>query len=147
VTLGTPLVDFVFKPLFHRPRPWFTYPDVIPLYPHDGWAFPAGHTFITVGWLLPLLLAWGSDWRAVSHWLRLVAGLALAFMLLMPLSRLVAGVHHPSDLLGSCGLVLLLVGIVRAIVPRCAGPATRALIARAAPWLLLLRAGYHFLPH
>ncbi|MFC3717866.1 phosphatase PAP2 family protein [Deinococcus metalli] len=83
-------IAFGMKVLFHRPRPelWTR------LVSESGPSFPSGHTTVAAALVtFVVLLAWHSSWR----WPALVLGVVYAG--LMGYSRLVLGVHFPTDVL------------------------------------------------
>jgi len=111
------------KVLISLPRPYQFDPRVRQLFAVTGFAFPSGHTQGTV-------VIWGYLASAFHRrWLWIVA---LALMLLVPLSRLYLGLHFPIDLLGGyvIGAVLLVLFLWLApkVEPWLAG--------RAWPWQL-----------
>jgi len=97
-------INAAVKVLCHQPRP-FEYSDrVRRIVPAGGRGFPSGHTQATV-------LIWGylaACYRRFWFW-----GLAVALMVLVPLSRLYLGVHFPTDLVGGfwLGAAMLFIAI------------------------------------
>ncbi len=88
---GSALLNMATKQVFQRERPslWES------IAPESTFSFPSGHAMgsITLAAVL-VLLAWPTRWR----WPVLVA--AVAFTLLVGVSRIYLGVHYPSDILG-----------------------------------------------
>lgn len=83
-------IAFGMKVLFHRPRPelWTR------LVSETGPSFPSGHSTVAAALVtFMVLLAWRTPWR----WPILLVGVAYAA--LMGVSRLVLGVHFPTDVL------------------------------------------------
>lgn len=79
---------------YHRPRPFTTYP-VHQLLSHSPWSFPSGHAAFFFA------LATGVYFHS-KKW-----GIALFFIAsIITISRVIAGVHYPSDILGG-----ILIGI------------------------------------
>lgn len=81
-----------------RPRPFRTHADIVAyILPLDEFSFPSGHTLHAVSFSLIAL--------AYFPWL---APLLLPFTLLVAMSRVVLGLHYPSDVLAAtliaCGL-------------------------------------------
>jgi membrane-associated phospholipid phosphatase len=98
------LVNAGLKSLLGQPRPFELDERVLALVPAAGRGFPSGHTQSTV-------VVWGylaHRWR--HRWL---TALAVAAMILVPLSRVYLGVHFPTDLLGgyAIGALILMSGI------------------------------------
>jgi undecaprenyl-diphosphatase len=95
------LVRFAVMELIHRPRPS----------PDDwvriarGWSFPSGHTTTSaLGFGLILLLV---SAELTSRWARAVAGVVLlGLAALVGISRIVLGVHWPTDALAGWSLAL-----------------------------------------
>lgn len=101
VTVGTAalvwLVNPALKRLFSRERP-----DVRDFGESTSrWSFPAGHAVASAGFAtLLVLLAWPTR----ARW-PVTAG-AITYVGLVGLSRLVLGVHHPTDLLAGWALAV-----------------------------------------
>ena len=81
-----------------RPRPFRTHRDIVPLVlPLDEFSFPSGHTLHAVTFTIIALA-----------WFPLLAPLLIPFALLVAASRVVLGLHYPSDVLAAtligCGL-------------------------------------------
>lgn len=82
------------KPLFQRPRPWVSFPAIVPLVAEgDPNSFPSGHASAAFAFALAVVRAWPRDWPRA----RAVKAAAVALAALMALSRLYVGVHYPSD--------------------------------------------------
>jgi undecaprenyl-diphosphatase len=74
-----------------RPRPFRTCPGVIAhVPPLDEFSFPSGHTLQAVGFTIVALA-----------WFPLLAPLLLTFTVLVALSRVILGLHYPSDVLAA----------------------------------------------
>ena len=87
---GAVLLNALMKLVFHRPRPEL-WPRAVT---ENGASFPSGHSmFAAALWSVATLLLWRTRWR----WPAL--GLGVAYSLLMGGSRLVLGVHYPTDVL------------------------------------------------
>ena len=88
--IGSALLNLGTKQLFARERPslWES------IAPESTYSFPSGHAMgsMTLAWVV-VLLAWRTRWRMPV----LIA--ALAFAVLVGLSRVYLGVHYPSDIL------------------------------------------------
>ena len=84
---------YVLKFLFHTQRPFDLFPNVVSLFPETGYAFPSGHaTFF-----MALAFALFFNHKKVGY-------AFVLFAFLIGVSRIVAGVHFPVDILG--GFVL-----------------------------------------
>jgi undecaprenyl-diphosphatase len=88
--IGSALLNLGTKQLFARERPslWES------IAPEATYSFPSGHAMgsMTLAWVV-VLLAWHTRWRTP------VVVAALAFAVLVGLSRVYLGVHYPSDIL------------------------------------------------
>lgn len=109
-------LDPLLKLLFERPRPRL-WPDA-PAF--QGSSFPSGHAMSAATFVAALaVLAWPTRWRVPT-----IAAGALA-LAAVGLSRLVLGVHYPSDVLGgwsfAFGWVAALLLAERVLAPRLTG--------------------------
>ncbi len=103
--------------LFDRPRPYAVHPGEAHLLiaPSSDPSFPSDHATVAVAIATAV---WGYD--------RLAGAILLALAALVALSRVVAGTHYPSDVMGGAvvgllmTLVLLLIGPVRRRLERFA---------------------------
>jgi len=113
--MGTAL-QWGLKLLYSRPRPH--------LWPTDihvsGWSFPSGHA--TAASALALILTLLS-WRTPRRWMALTAGLLYAA--LMAGSRVVLGVHYPTDVLAGMLVGVLSVSAVTLLYPPFGRPHAR----------------------
>ncbi len=92
-------VTEIIRFFYHRPRPFLTY-QLYPLISENEWSFPSGHSTFFFAMATAIYLynkKWGIGFFIAA--------------LLMNISRIVAGVHYPSDILGG-----MIVGIVVAYV-------------------------------
>ena len=77
-----------------RPRPFRTCPGVIAhVPPLDEFSFPSGHTLQAMGFTIVALA-----------WYPLLAPLLLGFTALVAASRVILGLHYPSDVLAAVGI-------------------------------------------
>jgi undecaprenyl-diphosphatase len=83
-----------------RPRPYQALPAVAPgAPPLDAFSFPSGHTLHAVAFTMV----------ASAYWPAL-AGLLVAFTLLTAASRVVLGLHYPSDVLAGAAIGAAIAG-------------------------------------
>jgi len=84
----------VLKRYTRRPRPFRTCPGVIAhLPPLDEFSFPSGHTLQAVGFTIVALA-----------WYPALAPLLLPFTALVAASRVILGLHYPSDVLAALAI-------------------------------------------
>lgn len=84
----------VLKRWTRRPRPFRACPGVIAhVPPLDEFSFPSGHTLQAVGFTV-VALAW---YPALMPWL-------VGFTALVAASRVILGLHYPSDVLAAIGI-------------------------------------------
>lgn len=97
MVLGAILGNSILKNLIARPRPFITYPDLIPLVQIGGYSCPSGHT-----------LASFTASTAIFCFYRKTGIAALLLATLIGFTRLYVGVHYPTDVLFGAVLGLLL---------------------------------------
>ena len=92
--LAALLLYRLLKRYTRRPRPFRACPGVIAhVPPLDEFSFPSGHTLQAVGFTVVALA-----------WYPLLAPLLLAFTALVAASRVILGLHYPSDVLAAIGI-------------------------------------------
>ncbi len=106
---GAALLNVLLKQLFQRPRPDVVAPVVVA----HGFAFPSGHTMSSMAVACAVtLLCWHIRWR--YRWV--VSAGALAFAVLVGVSRVYLGVHYPSDVLAGWLVSIDLVAVIYLLV-------------------------------
>jgi undecaprenyl-diphosphatase len=105
----------VIKNLLQTPRPFALFSDVIPLVQESGYAFPSGHTAPLTAIAFAILF------------LNKKVGYAfILFALLVGMSRIIAGVHFPIDIIGGFVLGAIVAYLVRFLLnklyPRILSP-------------------------
>ena len=94
-----PLLAYALKSAFERARPalwgapWYW-----------GSSFPSGHTLSTAAFAFAAVLCAARIWPQRPGLVTLLAGLAILWTASVALSRLVIGVHWPTDVLASMAL-------------------------------------------
>lgn len=74
---------------YHRPRPFLAFPDIHKLLNESSWSFPSGHaTFFFA--LSTAVYLYNKKWGAFFF----------IATILMTFSRVAAGIHYPSDIVG-----------------------------------------------
>ena len=113
LAIGIPIVDLL-KYYFSVPRPWVLYPDIIHIYFGRGSSFPSGHAFQAFAGTLPLIICLLTNDNVFKrNWKKIIlAGMLLFFAIRLSISRLLAGMHFPSDVLFSIGLAIFLMIIL-----------------------------------
>jgi len=97
----------VLKRWTQRPRPFRAHADITAyIAPLDEFSFPSGHTLHAVCFTL-VALAW-------FPWL---AALLVPFAILVAMSRVVLGVHYPSDVVAATLIGFALAGISFCLLP------------------------------
>ncbi len=90
-----------------RPRPFRSHADITAyVAPLDEFSFPSGHTLHAVSFTLVAIV-----------WFPALAPLLVPFTLLIALSRVVLGVHYPSDVLAASLIGILLAQLSWVFVP------------------------------
>ena len=100
---GALLLAHVAKAIADRPRPYQAIADaVLRQQPAHGTSFPSSHTAVTVAVVIALL----------PFLPRALAGVAIAYAVLVGWSRVYLGVHYPLDILGGAGIGIAVGGAV-----------------------------------
>lgn len=101
LSLAAALVGQYLKFTFRRPRPFSVSPErITPMLEQTGFGIPSGHT------LFATVISGYAWYRFPRPWVRIVA---IAFVLLMGISRMIHGLHFPQDVIGG---LLIGLGIV-----------------------------------
>jgi undecaprenyl-diphosphatase len=98
------VVSKALKSATGRPRPYLAHPGIVPgAAPLDRWSFPSGHTLHAIAFSVVLV----ADLPAL-------AVLVVPFSLAVAASRVVLGLHYPSDVLagGAAGAALAAAALV-----------------------------------
>jgi undecaprenyl-diphosphatase len=108
---GGGLLEKLLKNLVHRTRPEFT-----PTGPEEqSLSFPSGHTMMCMIGVSMVVYALLVPNRLGRPWRGVIAGIGLAFVLAVGISRVYLGAHYPSDVLGGllagAGWVAICVGV------------------------------------
>lgn len=86
------------------PRPWYRDGSLNPLEAAkpeaDGYSFPSGHSQTAVGYLGCI---------AATQRNKILRAVCIAFMILVPFSRMYVGVHTPADVLVGSGMALVMI--------------------------------------
>lgn len=85
---------------YHRPRPFMAYSQIHSLFSDNEWSFPSGHSTFFFA-IATAVFLYNKKWGA---------GLFIG-TLLVTISRVIAGVHYPSDILGG-----MLIGMATAYI-------------------------------
>ncbi len=88
MALGLVLGNGLLKHLLARPRPFVTYPDLVPLVQVGGYSCPSGHT-----------LASFTAASAIFVFFRKPGAAAFVLATLISFTRLYVAVHYPTDVL------------------------------------------------
>ena len=91
------------KAVANRPRPYEVVAGaVLRQHPAHGTSFPSSHTAVTVAVMIAL----------VPFLPRALAGVAIAYAVLVGWSRVYLGVHYPLDILGGAGIGIAVGGVI-----------------------------------
>lgn len=91
------------KVVANRPRPYEVVAGaVLRQHPAHGTSFPSSHTAVTVAVVIAL----------VPFLPRAMAGVAIAYAVLVGWSRVYLGVHYPLDILGGAGVGIAVGGVI-----------------------------------
>jgi len=113
LAIGIPILDLI-KYSGAVPRPWILYPDINSLYHVNGNSFPSGHAYQVFAGTLPLIICFLTNDETFKRNFKktILAILLLVFAITLSFSRLLAGVHFPTDVLFSIGLAIIILVIL-----------------------------------
>lgn len=98
------LANQFLKILCRIPRPWVRDPNFTPLEDAiaeaGGYSFPSGHSQTAVGTFGCIAATQKNKW---------IRAICVAFMILVPFSRMYVGVHTPADVLVGSGMALVMI--------------------------------------
>jgi undecaprenyl-diphosphatase len=108
------ILNTLLKEIFRRSRPELDHLLVV-----HGYSYPSGHAMISMGFYGMLFVIWALEWNGrdvLSRWLPVFCG--TLFVLLIGLSRVMLGVHYPTDVFagfaaGFVWIVCMVQGIKR----------------------------------
>jgi len=95
---------------YHHPRPFLALPNVQPLLTENSWSFPSGHAAFFFA-LATAVYLYNKKWGI---------GFFIA-TILMTISRVIAGVHYPSDIVGGAAIGVTIACIVYSVAYRMEG--------------------------
>lgn len=104
---GAAVINIVLKHIADRTRPdlWQH------LVTETSHSFPSGHATASMALALCIVaLAWNTKWRLAA------IVLAIVYVIIIAMTRLYAGVHYPTDIVGGWLVTAAWVGIVCAVV-------------------------------
>lgn len=113
LAIGIPILDLI-KYLGAVPRPWMLYPDINSIYHVGGHSFPSGHAFQVFAGTLPIIICFLTNDETFKRNMKktISAILLLVFAITLSFSRILAGVHFPTDVLFAIGLAIILMVIL-----------------------------------
>jgi len=137
LAIGIPILDLI-KYVGAVPRPWILYPDINSIYYVKGYSFPSGHAFQVFAGTLPLIICFLTNDEIFKRNLKktILAILLLVFAITLSFSRLLAGVHFPTDVLFAIGLAMIMMVILISLLQYLLK--TRKLNLRNEGWYALI---------
>jgi len=101
---------FIIGLIYHRPRPFLSHPAIYPLIDmaSSSQSFPSNHTILAFLFSLAIL---GAN--------QILGIIFLCLSVLVGLSRIMAGLHYPSDVLAGIIVAILSTWLIKKIVKKC----------------------------
>ncbi|QOS81098.1 phosphatase PAP2 family protein [Paenibacillus sp. JNUCC31] len=109
------IVNTLLKEIFRRGRPELDHLSVV-----HGYSFPSGHAMISMGFYGMLFVIWTLERHQRASGIALPVFCGMLFILLIGISRIMLGVHYPTDVFtgfaaGLAWIFCMVKGINRAV--------------------------------
>ncbi len=114
VTFGCGVgINFVFKNIIMRPRPFVTWDTIMNLGGSSGYSMPSGHSCSAM--IIAVFIGYMAIKYGKSKWTKVCVPIIMTlYFALIALSRIFLGVHYLTDVIaGGCeGLIVAIIGIL-----------------------------------